>query len=290
MRARAAVVGAGAAVTTILSLLVGPAFAVDGNGQNQPIIGDLNGDGRPDRTILTGTAPDGTCQASFEKGKPDGTFAAPVVHIIVVPGRTFGPCPDMGVVVNLTKHPRNELVAASFIGQAPGVNADLLIIRNWQVVDTASAEFQPSLIGTQDFNGDGYGDIWESSDQHQAFRTFVSSQGHLVTGPAFFYDVRSSPQVEFARFDRNRAQDLVTGYLSSRDQPGLPGSNGAGAMVIFGDTGQRVLLEHTFDFVSLTATPVDVDHDGDLDVQVSGGGLPDRIYLNNGNGHFAPAP
>lgn len=278
-----------AAAALAVFTLAPSAFAADtGNGRNQPIIGNVVGDNTPDRTTL---GYDSTgCTATVERGLGHGHYAAPVVHHYTVTGVTDPAlCPDMGATVQRRATPIDDLVVTWFVLR-PGITTPLVLLRHFHVLSasTAGGEF-PSYVGSQDFNGDRRGDLWESTDEDANFTTYLRSGSGFVPGPASFFNDTTLPSLAFGKLDRNPGTDIAAGYLSShRDQAGLPGSAGSGALVAFGSTGQQVLLEHdATGHTTYTVALLDANCDGKLDVKVSGGSAEPRIYLNDGNGHFA---
>jgi len=270
-----------------LFLAAPAASATTGNARHDPIIGNVAGSWIPDRTTLGYDA--SGCTASVERGLGHGRYAKAVVHHYTIAGLpSFAQCPDLGVAVHRRWTARDDL-AVTWFSQPPGITEPLVVLRNFVPLSASAGNGYPSYVGTQDFNGDGRGDIWESTDQDASFTTYLRDGSGFSQGPAMFFNDTPQPSLAFGRLDNKRGTDIAAGYLSShRDQPGLPGSAGSGALVASGSTGAMVLLEndptgHTV----YTVAVLDANHDGHLDVQVSGGTQAPRIYLGDGKGHFA---
>lgn len=285
MRKRNAVI---AAIAAFGLLAIAPsAFADSGNGRHDPIIGNVTGNYQADRTTL-GSDSTG-CTATVERGLGHGHYAAPVVHHYTIAGLSSPAlCPDMGTTVERRWTAVDDLVVTWF-NQPPGVSS-VYVLRNFHVLSGSDGEQFPSFVGSQDFNGDGRGDVWTTSDQDEQFSTLLRSGSGFVTGPASFYTVQANPSLAFGRLDNRAGTDIAAGYISPRrDQAGLPaGSAGSGALVVFGQSGNKVLLEQDPTGQTVyTVKILDANCDGRNDVKVSDGtGAAPRIYLGDGRGHF----
>ncbi|HTZ44850.1 MAG TPA: hypothetical protein VMB79_13385 [Jatrophihabitans sp.] len=287
MRVRNAII----AVISACGLLAAmPAAFADGsgpNGRGDPIIGNVIGSPVPDRTTLGFDAT--ACTATVERGLGHGHYAKPVVHHYTIPGlASLSRCPDMGVAVQRRYSAAADLAVTWFIAP-PEVTNSIYVLRHFAVLSSSVGGDFPSYVGSQDFNGDRFGDIWESTDQDEQFTTMLRQGKGFVAGPASFYNISTLPALAFGRLDNTPGTDIAAGYISPhRDQQGLPGSAGSGVLVVFGKTGGKVLLENDpTGQTRYTPTLLDANHDGHLDVQVSGGSQPPRIYYGDGQGHFA---
>jgi hypothetical protein len=264
---------------------VGPASAEE-NGQHDPILGDMNVDGVPDRVTLTaGPAPDLSepCSVRLELGDGAGGFGSPSFYGLDVPGMELdnevGYCPDMGVIVDLGGEGVNELVLAFFVG------GPLVVLRDFEPVATYSGSAlrvdDPSIIGFgPDFNGDGLIDLYLWSDQSAAFETMLNTpQGALIRGPL---DLPGDPlDYEFADFDADGATDLVAFYLFSYKEPD-------GVAVVLDDGTHIQLIEDDSYFWAVQVA--DADGDGNLDVTATGGqDGQERVFLGDGAGGFSVA-
>ncbi|MFD9734689.1 FG-GAP repeat domain-containing protein [Umezawaea sp. NPDC059074] len=263
-----------------------PALA---NLANQPIIGDLDGDGRLDRATL-GRIGIGnpTCTVSVETRKPDGTYLAPVVHSYTSPMTREPRCPNMGVAVDLKGDGETELVTTQFDGfDGP----DLLVLSRFQPIARYDGLSMPSAIETVDFNGDGLGDIWQSTDQQRTAHALLSTaQGAIVPGPFSVCSQKAVPQHYFVDFNGDGGQDML---VSRRcDSAG----EGPRAEVHFGNGAPKAVLAtspapYT---TNLEVFPIDVDSDGIPDAGVierrSGGVNVLRHFRNDGAGAFTEVP
>lgn len=246
--------------------------------QGDPLHGDLNGDGIADRATLAGGGPD-ECGVTVELGNGNGGHGSPTVYAYPAPGLY---CPDMGVIVDLGGDGTVELVLAWFDGSPPGVDYDLLMLRNYTPAGGFNAIYQPSWIGLADFNGDGRQDVYEFTDQGEGFRTFLNTEaGTLVPGPVQFCS--GWPQFELADFNGNGATDVAIAYFEGCSGPF------SGVVVVL-DDGTEVHLEQDQWGDELWALAL-VDHNGDNlpDIQTTAeytGAV--RLHVNNGDGTFTP--
>jgi hypothetical protein len=274
--------------TTVLTVLgcAPAAFADTGNARNAPIIGDVTGDHINDRSVLGKDATG--CTVTVEPGKARGGYGAAVIHHYLIPGSTVPTyCPDMGVAVYRSAKTASDLAVTWFSGPIGGAS-NAYVLRNFTVLSGAAGQSTPSYVGTADFDGDGHGDLWESSDESSSFETFIRHGKTFEAGPASFFSIQPLPSFVLGDLDRKRGTDIAAGYLSPMtDQVGLPGSAGSGALLVFGKSGKKVLLEHDATG-SIAYVPSIVDANGDayLDVRVSGGPAAPRTYLNDGHNHF----
>lgn len=218
-------------VTGILP--AGPAWSA---GAGEPFYGDLDRDGRIDRVTLV-AAPANGCPVRVERGRAGGGYRPARTYYYPEPGEGgIGGCADMGVVVDLGGDGRVELVVAWFAGRPPGVDVDLLVLRNFTPAGGFTAIFQPSFIGTADFNGDGRLDVYEWTDQGEGFRSFLNMpDGRLVPGPVrwCFFNL---PDVEIADFQRNGRADVAIAYTQGCD-------GWSTGVVVVRDDGSPVHLE-----------------------------------------------
>ncbi|SDI96724.1 hypothetical protein SAMN05444157_1040 [Frankineae bacterium MT45] len=272
--------------------LAQPAFADTGNGRHQSFLGNVTGSARPDRITLGSDA--NGCTVSVEKGRANGTFAPPVVHEYSIPGLaalsidySFG-CPDMGVAVARKVSSTDDIVVTWFDGSPSSTINNSYVLRGFHVLSAAGpTESTPSLIGSQDFNGDGHGDLWESTDEGEGFQTFLRSGTTFVPGPIHFANDDPSAVVNFGNLDGKRGTDIATSY--SYFHGFQPGQSGSGAIVAFGASGTIVTLESDpTDSLHYTTALLDANGDHKTDVQVSDdSGAAPRVYLNDGHGHFS---
>lgn len=262
--------------------LIAPGSAAAGN-RFQPIFGDLNRDGLLDRVTLgpqTGSPTDTpNCTVSVEYRRANGTYRAPVTHSYVSPWPRQPFCPNMGEAINLGKRGQIELVLTNFsIVDEP----ELLVLRNFQLVAGYTGLSFPSTIRSEDFNGDGREDLWESSDQVLRLRTFTNTpDGTLVPGPIDVCSYDSIPEHVFADFNGDRGQDFLAvircGSVIS-------------AQVLFGNGQPVVTLASKGPLGTFRVFAGDINRDLIPDAVVTdidGGTITGtRYFQNNGQGVF----
>ncbi|MGX7678833.1 FG-GAP repeat domain-containing protein [Jatrophihabitans sp. DSM 45814] len=220
----------------VLAVFVGLCFMILGQSiahagtPTTTLTGDLTGDGIPDRIVLGGTGP--TCTVTVAPGRSNGTFAHAVVHSYTVAGATN--CPDLGAVGAFTHRGSHELVVAYFNGPPPtAAQNNLIVLRNYQMVDAAAGQRFPSAIGARDLNGDGLSDLFESTDEGQGLTTWMSVHGHLTAGPVHVVSSRID-SLKFADLKNNGNLDLLVGYQTF--------GAGAHASVVNSKTGVETVL------------------------------------------------
>ncbi|GAB3814884.1 FG-GAP repeat domain-containing protein [Micromonospora zhanjiangensis] len=269
-----------AAVLFAVGVAAAPASA---DGRNDPIAADLNGDGLTDRVTLDAVpGPVTNCAVVVELAKPGGGYQAPQPHVyLTLPGaRNY--CPDLGTAVRVSST-RTDLVVGWFSGRPPEAGSDLLVIRDFRVVGGAMGIFQPSVIGSADFNGDGRQDVYEWTDQGDGFQTFLTSGiGTLTRGPVRYCSGRPDPHL--ADFNRNRATDVVLGYIE-----GCPGYT-TGVVVILDDGRQVDLQRDTFGDRTWAVGVDDFNRDGRDDVVTTDDHGTVTHFFGNGDGTFVAGP
>jgi hypothetical protein len=223
-----------AAAITMVATATGVA-AARAAGPGAPFYGDLNGDRLTDRATLAPAPPD-RCAVAVRWGRPGGSYGPAETHTYPAPSRLVpAQCPDLGVIVDLGRDGSAELVVGWFAGRPPGVGYDLLVLRNFQPSGGFAALFQPSAIGTADFNGDGRKDVYEWTDQGEGFATYLNTAaGALVPGPLRFCAGQVSSRL--ADFDRDGAMDVAVSYLERCGD----GSSGVGVAL---DNGSVLPLQ-----------------------------------------------
>ena len=262
-----------------LLLAIAPGLASAGN-RFQPIFGDFNNDGRVDRVTLgpeTGS-PAPTCTVSVEYLRADGTYHAPLTHSYTSPWPNQPFCPNMGEAINLGPQGQLELVLTHFVAND---QPELLVLRNFKLVAGFNGMDFPSTIRSEDFNGDGREDIWESSDQEERLTTFTNTpDGTLVKGPIDVCSSASIPQHEFNDFNGDGGQDFLVALRCGFDN--------RSAQVLFGN-GQppAILASSTSPFGSFVVAQLDInlDHIPDASVTDTSDNTT-RFFQNDGHGNF----
>lgn len=277
-RAAMAIVSA----TAVVTVSAAPAWPA---GRDQPLYGDLNGDGLIDRVTLA-VAPPASCAVRVERGRPGGGYRATQTYLYPEPGGgAIGACPDLGVIVDLGGDRRVELVLAWFAGRPPGVDTDLLVLRDFTPAGGFTAVFQPSRIGTAEFNGDGRLDLYEWTDQGEGFRTYLNTpEGALVPGPVRWCFI-NSPGVAIADFHRNGRADVVIAYTEEC-------AEWASGVVVVRDDGSPVQLERDpLAEHSWSVRVLDVNQDRHLDVRTENRVTGEVTHhLNRGDATFVESP
>lgn len=254
-------------------------------GPGEVIVADVNGDGRADRVVLDLVVEASTtCRVVVSLGLSGGGFGTAQPYSYLSLPATEPNCPDMGVGLNLDADVAAELALTWFAGPPTTVPNTLLVLDNFRVTRGFNTIFQPSYIGTADFNGDGRQDIYEWTDQGDGFATYLATgTGLLVPGPVQHC---SGPlRHQLADFNRNGAMDVVIAYVE--------GCGGYfSGVVVVRDDGTLVHLHGDPDgFGSWTVATGDVNRDGLVDVtthnEVTGG---NATFVGLGNGEFVRSP
>jgi len=253
--------------------LIAPGSADAGN-RFQPIFGDLNSDGLFDRVTL-GPETATPCTVTVEYRRPNGSYGAPVTHTYTSPWPRQPFCPNMGEAINLAKNGQTELVLTNFsISSQP----ELLVLRNFKLVASFSGMSFPNTIRSEDFNGDGREDIWESSDQELRLKTFTNMpDGTLVPGPINACSYVGIPEHVFADFNGDRGQDFLAV---------LRCQSVINAQVLFGDGQPAVTLTSKGLFAgTYHVFTGDINDDRIPDAVVADNGTT-RYFQNDGHGAF----
>ncbi|MEE6306092.1 Ig-like domain-containing protein [Plantactinospora veratri] len=255
-------------------------------GPAEPIVADVNGDGRMDRVVLdlvtTGTAT--TCRAVVNLGLAGGGLGPAHPYPFLSLPANEPNCPDMGVGLDLDTDPAAELAVTWFAGPPTTVAHTLLALDNFRVSRGFNAIFQPSFIGVADFDADRRLDIYEWTDQGEGFASYLNpGTGALVPGPVRYC---SGPLTHrLADFNRNRAMDVVIAYIEGC------GAYFSGVVVILDDGSQRHLHSDVEGLTSWTVETGDVNRDGLVDVTTYNQ-LTNEIttFIGLGNGNFVRSP
>lgn len=272
------------AAVSVASLLA-PSPASAGN-RNEPLIADVNRDGLVDRITLgpeTGTpAWTPNCAISVEYRNPNGSYQAPQTHTYASPWSRQPFCPNMGEAINLGPLGQIELVLTNFsVSSSP----TLLVLNDFEPVAMFDGLTFPSTIRSEDFNGDGREDLWQSSDQDEQLKTFTNTGwGTLVPGPIDVCTRDSIPQHVLTDFNRDGGMDFLV-VLNCQ-------FSSSSAQVLFGNGQQPVTLasrQQSFGF-AYQVFEVDVDNDRIPDAGVidrhRDGTSTIRFFRNDGRGGF----
>ncbi|ROT31617.1 FG-GAP-like repeat-containing protein [Micromonospora sp. HM5-17] len=276
------------AAVVAAALVVGtatPSHPAWAGGQGEAIIADVDGDGIPDRnTLRLAPGSSSVCEVVVEVGLPGGGFGPGQAYPYLTLPVADRNCPDMGVGLNLDTDPPDELAVAWFAGPPPGIDSTLLALDSFQVSAGFDTIFQPSYIGTADFNGDGRQDIYEWTDQGDGFATYLNTgTGALVPGPVRYCSGR--PDFRLADVDKDGAMDVVIAYLEGC------GAYFSGVVVVLDDGTVVDLHTDVYGDDLWTVEVLDANGDGHPDVRttslVTG---TQTLFLGTGAGGFHPAP
>lgn len=280
------VIAVGAAVLVLLSWYVCPGGQPGwAGGPGEPIVADLNGDGRLDESRLGYTiGATTTCTATVRLGLAGGGFGAPVTYPYLTLPATEPNCPDLGVGLNLDDDAPHEMVVAWFAGPPAAVSDTLLALDNYRVSRGFAAIYRPSFVGTADFNADGRLDVYQWTDQGEGFATYLNSgTGHLIPGPVRYC---SGPHTHrLADFDSDGAMDVVIAYLEGC-------ADFFTGVVVVLDDGNLIDLQGDLDGLrSWTVEVTDANADGVPDVTTYDQ-YDARVttFIGTGVGTFVAAP
>lgn len=236
----------------------GAVSPISGNGRHDALYGDVTQDGIPDRVMLGGADPIGDtsrCTLLVEPGLAAGGYGpAETHHYDGTSARLTGYCPDMGVVL-----PDGRIVVAGFLG-----GDGLIVLSDFQRVGSYPTNTMPSFIGTEDFNGDGRADVWESTDQQDILTTYVrAADGSFTPGPLA---IRAFTSGYFAEMEGRPGRDVVAVTHRLRPTPDYDYA----VVVGFGRSGHVVTL----------AENSDAAYSGLTVRQLVGGPLPDVRFTD----------
>jgi hypothetical protein len=248
--------------------------------QDEPIIADVNGDGLADRNTLGFLPVPDQCGVLVELGLPGGGYGTAQSY----PYLSALYCPDMGVGLNLDNDAALELAVTWFAGPPPSVSDTLLVLDDFAVSAGFDTIFQPSYIGTADFDGDGRQDIYEWTDQGAGFTTYLNTgTGSLTPGPLKYCSGR--PQYQLADFDRDGAMDVAIAYAEGC------GTYFTGVVVVLDDGTVVDLHGDVSGDDHWTVAAADVNNDAIMDVvTTSNVTAVQTVFIGTGTGTFVPAP
>jgi len=285
MRGRRTSVTAASLVMVLVGavgLVAAPATA---GGPGEPVIADVNGDGRPDHAVLTTVVGATTsCQVTVSLGRAGGGYGTPRPYTFLTLPADEPNCPDLAAGLNLDADPAAELAVAWFAGPPTTIPHTLLVLDNFQVSNGFDTIYQPSYIGTADFDGDGRQDIYEWTDQGEGFVTYLATgTGGVVPGPVRHC---SGPLTyQLADVDRNGAMDVVIAYIEGC------GEYFSGVVVIRDDGSQYHLQADAVGLTSWTVETTDANGDGIVDVVTHDQNTGARdTFIGLGTGTFVRSP
>ncbi|MDG4828822.1 Ig-like domain-containing protein [Solwaraspora sp. WMMD1047] len=285
-RKRTALTTASTVLIAATAVVLGPAAAVAG-GRGDPIHGDVDGDGLPDRVYLGVIQPD-LCSVIVEYGLPDGGYRNPRAYGYLKPGGTgiATRCPDLGVALDLDWDGVDSLVLGWFPGPPATPPGNLIILgRDFMPAGSLPAAiFQPTMLGTDDFNGDGRLDVYAVTDQGEGFETHLNlGDGRLTPGPQRWCAV---PRGHLLRdLTHDGATEVVIPYLLRCD-------DFSSGVVVLRTDGSVIELHHDplgEDHWALALVYADADNILDLRTTSELTGTI-TSFIGAGDGTFGPTP
>ncbi|MBF9133465.1 hypothetical protein I0C86_31570 [Plantactinospora sp. S1510] len=285
MRGRRIAAVAMAVTIAAVGWVVTGASPAAAGGPGESIVADVNGDARPDRVVLDiVVAATASCRVVVSLGLVGGGFGAPQPYTYLTLPASEPNCPDMGVGLNLDADVAAELAVTWFAGPPTTISNTLLVLDNFRTTRGFNTVYQPSYIGTADFDGDRRQDIYEWTDQGEGFVSYLATaSGTLVPGPVRHC---SGPLTHrLADFDQNGAMDVVIAYIEGC------GDYFSGVVVVR-DNGAMVHLHaDVAGLASWTVEVGDANHDGRTDIttynQMNGA---IATFISLGNGNFIRSP
>ncbi|GAA2987132.1 FG-GAP-like repeat-containing protein [Actinokineospora diospyrosa] len=270
----------GAIVAVVVAGLVPATAAAEPN--LRAFRGDVNGDRIADR-VTPGVEPGGPgktpCVFGIELGKPDGTLGASRDYTFDSP-RTSAPyCPDMGVVGDLRRDGKPDLITTGFQWSEGGLLTLRLVRDKLKVTGLQPGLPFPNTLRSADFNADGYPDVWSSSKQVREIRSYNStSDGSFVPGPISGCSSDPVPQHVIADFDGDGGDDIL---MSRRCEflywvPEIQFGSGKAPVAFAGG------------FQAYQVFSIDIEDDGHPDVGVISDTPQLRVqyFRNDGAGNF----
>ncbi|PPK68478.1 hypothetical protein V5P93_004415 [Actinokineospora auranticolor] len=269
-----------AAVAATVAAVLMPATA-SGEPNLLAFRGDVNGDHVVDR-VTPAVEPGGgkkPCVFAIELGRPDGTLGPSKDYAFDSP-RTGAPyCPNLGVVADLRRDGKPDVITTGIQWYEGGILTLRLAHDKLKVTGLYPGVGFPSTIRSADFNGDGYPDVWLSSDASREIRSFHSTpEGTIVPGTITACSSDPIPQHVITDFDGDGGDDIL---LSRRCD-----FSGWTAEIRFGSGKAPVVFAQGFDNFEVFSVDIDNDRDPDVGLISHVPQLRVQHFRNDGAGNF----
>ncbi len=240
---------------------------------------DINNDGNIDALIINATGK----RSSLFINNGDGTFSESMTSGIepdpeYFHGAAFADFDNDGYV---------DLIITNFFPtkfhQLYKNNGDntFELITNTPVTMESERAMAPIL---SDYNNDGLVDIFipnGNDSPNSLFKNIGSFQFEKITVGAIVNDAKNSVGAVWGDFDNDNDMDLFVANASGQNND-LYANNGDGTFIKLSSAIISQEGGH-----SHSATMMDLDNDGDLDIFVSNDQGPNFYYTNNGDGTFS---
>ncbi len=257
------------------------------------VVADFTGDGIADQLslgVFTKASGD-VCGYQFRPGVGKGRYGAATTARLPL-GDTVAKgedesCPDTSVLLKGPTPQQNRLALTWRQFGPSGGGPYIRIVGGFgtpyvDYLAGVAGVAETGAIGTQDFDGDGWGDIWESTDQGGGFVAYLGddTSWHQLYASPFTLN----PTEQF--FDLNRAggTDILVSWTDA--------GRGSGVAAVDGRTGAVQVIRSATDLTIFDASVVDLDHDAYPDLQVTEQGRATvHRYLNRSQGgrwYFQP--
>jgi hypothetical protein len=251
-------------------------IALPGNRAGSALVGDVNGDGKPDIVVVTGYETAGTDRVDVLAGNGDGTFKAPTSYSIAS-------APSSVVLGDVNRDGRLDIVTSNDRHYAISVLINTSSGGVFGAARTVTLNGNlPESIATGDLNGDGNADVVVANETDGTIEILYGNGDGTFKAPVTYTAVPSPTCVVLADLTNDLHLDIV-----------VASSTEAEAVVFLGNGNGT--FQPPID-VTLPQIPVagpdsiaiaDINGDGNADlVEASNDGGAIYILLGQGNGQF----
>jgi hypothetical protein len=278
----------GVLATILMATAITVAVPAVANAASAVVIADMNGDGLPDKVVISPYGPPGgtQCQVQVEPGVAGGGFDFWHSSFYTYTSSELSQrCPDEAVAIKLGSDTTPDLITAFSFG-----SNDIVVLRNFTPAATYHGVIEPYWLTTADINGDGRQDLIEYTGQQNYLLSFVNNADGTLSGGSISEGCTINPQYVLADMNGDGGQDMVlSDNCQTRQNAPIR------AEVLFGNGQPAVVLASTTDYLANWTVSV-VDHNGDgiPDVQVvevpHSGPTVTQFFQNDGAGNFTLVP